>query len=239
MDLVIDVMLVAILGLVTWLLANEGAWTAILAFFAVVFGGLIAMNCFEPLAEIIGTKGGWLETRADFLSFIGLFALFTFLIRMGLDNVAPTNLELPDIAYQASRWIFAFATGYITMAIVLTSLHTAPLPRNFMGFTPERTRYLFIGLSPDRQWLGFTQYVTEHIGRRQRIRNEHNQEELPYRNFDGLRFIFPNGSQTEYLPTFIIRYASRRDQIGGMVAAPVAAPVVSGGGGAPAKGPQF
>ena len=47
----------------------------------------------------------------------------------------------------------------MTMAILLTSLHTAPLPREFMAFAPERSN--FFGSAPDRQWLGFTQYVSE------------------------------------------------------------------------------
>ncbi len=56
------------------------------------------------------------------------------------------------------------ATGYVVAAIILTSLHTAPLSREFMGFKPERSN-LFDALAPDRQWLGFTQYVSEHVMR--------------------------------------------------------------------------
>ncbi|MDB5384672.1 MAG: hypothetical protein JWM11_318 [Planctomycetaceae bacterium] len=239
MDLVIDILLLGIVGIVTWLLANEGPWTAILAFFSVVFAGLIAMNFFEPLAEMIGKpKGSWLETRADFLALMGLFALFTFLLRLGLDNVAPTNIELPDIAYQAGRWLFAFGTGYVAMAVVLTAMHTAPLPRNFLGFKPERKNFLGV-MSPDLQWLGFTQHVTEHIfGRRIRVQNQNNQMELSYRNFDGLRVLFPGRPSSDYLPTFIIRYASRRDEIGGIAPRPVPVQAAPSSGG-PAAGPAF
>jgi hypothetical protein len=237
MDLVIDILLLGILGIVTWLLANEGAWTAILTFFSVVFGGLLAMNFFEPLAEFLGKQIPSFDDRADFIALVGLFALFTFLLRLGLDNVAPTNIELPDIAYQAGRWLFAFGAGYVTMAIILTSMHTAPLPRNFLGFKPERKNFLGV-ISPDLQWLGFTQYVTEHVfARRIRIRNENNQEEASFRDFDGLRVMFPGRPTSDYLPTFIIRYASRRDKIGGAIARPApvqAAPAGPAGSGGPA-----
>lgn len=239
MDLVIDILLVGIVGIITWLLANEGPWTAVLAFFSVVFGGLIAMNFFEPLAEFLGNQGPALKYRADFLALMGLFSLFTFLLRLGLDNVAPTNIELPDIAYQAGRWLFAFATGYVTMAIVLTAMHTAPLPRNFLGFKPERKNFLGV-TSPDLQWLGFTQHVTEHIfARRVRIQDPTiSHAESSFRNFDGLRVVFPGRQASDYLPTFIIRYASRRDEIGGALVRPVQVQTTPASGGPP-SGPAF
>ena len=239
MELVIDIVLVGIVGVITWLLANEGPWTAVLAFFSVVFAGLIAMNFYEPLAENLGFLNPTAaDTKADFLALVGLFTLFVFLLRLGLDQVAPTNIELPDIAYQAGRWIFGFGAGYVTMAILLTALHTAPLPRNFLGFTPERQNFLGV-MSPDKQWLGFTQHVSEHIlARRIRVRNEVAQEEASFRNFDGLRVLFPGKQSSEYLPTFIIRYASRRDQVGGRVI-PVAPIQTAPSGGGPTAGPAF
>ena len=42
----------------------------------------------------------------------------------------------------------------------MTALHVAPLPREFMGFRPER-KNLFDFAAPDRQWLALTQYVSE------------------------------------------------------------------------------
>jgi len=239
MDLVIDIVLVGIVGVITWLLASEGPWTAILAFFSVVFAGLIAMNFFEPLAEsLVFLNPTAADTKADFVALVGLFILFVFLLRLGLDQVAPTNIELPDIAYQAGRWLFGFGAGYVTMAILLTALHTAPLPRNFLGFTPERQNFLGV-TAPDRQWLGFTQHVTEHIfARRMRVRNEVAQEESSFRNFDGLRVLFPGKQSSEYLPTFIIRYASRRSQVGGIAMPTAPVPVVPSGS-TPPSGPAF
>lgn len=239
MELVIDIVLVGIVGVITWLLASEGPWTAILAFFSVVFAGLIAMNFYEPLAENLAfLKPTANDTKADFIALVGLFTLFVFLLRMGLDQVAPTNIELPDIAYQAGRWLFGFGAGYVTMAILLTALHTAPLPRKFLGFAPERLNFLGV-TAPDRQWLGFTQYASERIfAQRIRVRNEINQQEASFRNFDGLRVLFPGRQTSDYLPTYIIRYASRREQIGGIVA-PVAPVQTAPAGSATPVGPAF
>jgi hypothetical protein len=83
------------------------------------------------------------------------------------------------------------------MAFLLTALHTAPLPRNFLGFTPERDNFFNVA-APDREWLGFVQYVSE---------NSLSSSDL--RIFDGPRFLVPN-HENQVWPSFIIRYATRR-----------------------------
>lgn len=233
MELIIDIALLAIVGIVTYLMAFEGPWTATLTFFAVVFSGLLAMNFFEPLAMVLARSSPSLDPWADFGSLVVLFALFVTLIREGLDRVAPNNIELPVPLHHVVRWGMGAATGYVTMAILLTALHTAPVPRSFLGFTPERKNFLGI-TSPDLQWLGFTQHVSERVfARRTTITNEAKQSEVISRSFDGYRMVFPGRDQSEYLPTFVIRYASRRARYGGGGSAPpppAPAPAPSTGG---------
>ena len=236
MELIIDILLVGIVGLLTYLVAQDGPWNAVLTFFSVIFGGLLAMNFFEPLAIFITRQIPSQEARADIISLLGLFTVFVFLIRLGLEQISPTNLDLPDIAYKIGQWGFGLATAYVTMAIILTSLHTAPLPRKFFGFTPERKNFLGVS-SPDVQWLGFTQHVTEHVFARRYI--DRQKQQVAFRNFDGLRHQFPGQQGSDYLPTFIIRYATRRQRLSGQMAMPTAAPIVvpAAGKGQPAIGP--
>jgi hypothetical protein len=113
--------------------------------------------------------------------------------------LVPSYIAVHSRLYDAARWIFGFLTGYVTMAILLTALHTAPLPREFLGFTPER-KNLFGLAAPDREWLGFVQYVSE-----KSLRSSADTV------FDGTHFRLP-GHDNEIWPTFIIRYASRRDE---------------------------
>ena len=47
------------------------------------------------------------------------------------------------------RWTCGLATGYVTVAFLLTALHTAPLPREFLGFSGEKKN--FFGIGADRQ----------------------------------------------------------------------------------------
>src|SRR5262245_42544270 len=162
MDAVFGIILVLIVAVVTWCVASEGALGAGLTLLCVVFSGLVAMNFFEPVAGFLEGAGAWARDYADFVALVGLFALFVFLGRLACDSIAPTEIEYDPRIYNAARWLFALAAGYTTMAILLTAIHTAPLPREFLGFAPEK-RNLFDIDAPDRRGLGFTQHVPEKL----------------------------------------------------------------------------
>ncbi len=211
--MIIDILLVAIFALVTWSVASEGAWGAGLISIATILSGLLAMNFFEPLARWlemnISASPAW-GVRWDVIALVGLFALFVLLFRTGSDYLLPSYMNVHSLVHDAGRWSCAALTGYVTIAFLLTALHTAPLPRNFIGFRAER-KNLFGAVAPDRQWLGFTQYVTEKAflkGNGERI-------------FDGHVESITGQTNTTW-PSFPIRYAARRDLIaaGGATAAP-------------------
>jgi len=198
MEILIGLLLLLIFGIVTWCVASEGAWGAGLILLSVMFSGLLTMNYFESLAIFL--EETLPSDYADIVAFAGLFTGFVFLFRIAFERIAPTDIELPAPVYQGGRWGFAVLTGYLTMAIMLTAVHTAPLPREFIGFKPERKNFLNIS-APDRQWLGFTQYVSENVFR--------NSVSGKRRIFDGLLINLP-GRDDVVWPTFAIRYATRR-----------------------------
>jgi hypothetical protein len=228
----IDFALLVILALVTWCVASEGAWGAAFMFLTVLMSGMLAMNFFEPLADFFDTLGmgpDW-SPRWDFVALVGLFAGLVFGIRTALEKLMPTLVLVQPMSFDVVRWLCGLGTGYVTMAFLLTALHTSTLPREFMGFTPERKNF-FNFSAPDRQWLGFVQYASEKV--------------YPTGNvFDGPQFTIGPYQYPEMLkasqygnpevkesvwPSFIIRYATRRDDL------------AAGGGGvvdqAPAQGP--
>ena len=46
----IDIACLIVVGVVTWMVANEGIWGAVETFLCTLLAALIAMNLFEPLA---------------------------------------------------------------------------------------------------------------------------------------------------------------------------------------------
>jgi hypothetical protein len=217
----IDVALLLILALVAWNVAAEGAWGATAVFFSVLFSALIATNYFEPLADLLqaGLGSDW-SNRVDFIALLGLFAPLVFGLRFLSEKLVPNYITVQSRFYDVCRWVFAVLTGYVTIAFLLTALHTAALSREFLGFTPERHNF-FGMLAPDRDWLGFVQYVSE--------KSMPSSEEG--RVFDGSRFRLPS-HENEVWPTFIFRYASRRENYGSGTPAPAPAPTEA----APAAG---
>lgn len=221
--MIIDIALLLIIALVAWSVAGEGPWGSALKFLSVLFSGLLAINFFEPLAAFLESLFPEYGSFADVVSLVGLFSLLVIVCQVATDQISPTSIELEGMVYQLAKWVFPLATGYVTAAILLTALHTAPLPREFFGFKPER-KNLFNLAAPDRQWLGFTQHVSEKVLRNGRM-------------FDGQEFTSPGNRQKMVLPSFAIRYATRRDQLahgGGAAPPPVVAPS-SGGGGTPSN----
>jgi len=210
----IDFLLLFIILVVAWCTASEGAWGAGLNFLCVLFAGLLAMNWFEPMADLFQSQmgtGNW-AYRWDVIMLLGLFTVFVFGFRLITEYLMPTFVHVHGLVYDVARFGFGLATGYVTMAIFLTALHTAPLPREFIGFRPERNN-LFEVAAPDRQWLALTQFVSE---------NSLGRASTPV--FDGVSFERIEG-KPETMQTwssFPIRYASRREQFasGAAAAAP-------------------
>jgi hypothetical protein len=226
--MIIDLLLVIIIGAVTWCVASEGAWGAVLTFLSVLFSGLLAMNFYESLAGFLSAQFSSFEPYSDFMALMGLFALFTTGFRMLGEQISPVQIELDGPVYQGCRWAFSIISGYVTMAFLLTALHTAPLPREFLDFKPERAN-LFGAASPDRQWLGFTQHVSEKVLSSDRI-------------FDGMiiKGMVLQGEKHPVWATFPIRYASRRESYATPNQAKIGlrtlAPAPGGGGGTGAAG---
>ncbi|HAB12580.1 MAG TPA: hypothetical protein DCE47_12905 [Planctomycetaceae bacterium] len=234
----IDILLLIILGLVTWSVASEGIWGAALTSLIVIFSGLLAMNFFEPVAGMLEGLGSslWWRSHCDILALLGLFAGLVLGLRTLTDRISPRFITSDRLAYGLGRWGGGLLAGYVTMAFLLTALHTGPFPRNFWGFTPERRNLLNI-VAPDRQWLGFTQWVSEETLKRSG----------GGKIFDGPRTIRPSTGEgigphgNTTWPSFIIRYATRRQQIASGTLAIGGGATSSGGGvrieqGAPSQG---
>jgi hypothetical protein len=205
-----DLVCLAMVCWVSFRVSDEGAWGAAMVFFTVLFSGLIAMNTFEPLAEWLAIQVSDSETwqsRWDVISLLGLFGASVFIMRVVTERLAPARMPIPQLAEFPLRWLAAIATASVTLGVLLTSLHIAPLPRvvtkdeilEVAGFQPEREQ--FFGLAPDRQWLEFNQWLS------QQALNRGDSSRL----FDGP--IYRSGGQSGRWPSFPIRYADRRERL--------------------------
>ncbi len=234
----IDLILIAIVAGVAFMVSNDGAWSAGVTFLSVVLAGLIAMNFFEPAALFLNQTYAEWNDKWDMIALVGIFIALVFAFRMASEKIAPTYIQVPGIVDTVGRYLFGAAAGYVTMAFLLTALHTAPLPREFVGFRAERAN-LFNVAAPDRQWLAFVQYISEKSLARFDLGMQVSGLYNTPHAFDGRYELV--GEQANPYPnttwsSFPIRYATRRTQLNGGAApvapVPAAVPRPVGGGGA-------
>ena len=72
--MVIALCCLAVVGIVAWLLSQEGIFGAASTFLIVVVSGLVAMNFFEPATLYLQLLGPMVAEYADILALVGLFA---------------------------------------------------------------------------------------------------------------------------------------------------------------------
>jgi len=237
--MILDVILVGIVAVITWCVASEGAWGAALMLVSVVISGLLATSLFEVTAgflqEHLADSNEW-QHRWDVIALVGLFSGFVLAFRKITERIMPVHIEVHGLVFDVTRWAASLATGYVTMAFLLTAYHTAPLPPDMLGFTAEpHRRGGPVGQSaPDFKWLGFVHHMTETAFR--------NGTNGPI--FDGPRFSLYSGAEPQILPSFPIRYASRRDRYYGGTPAKAsggsgASPTQPGSGSGRSSGPRF
>ncbi|MFI5461181.1 MAG: hypothetical protein ACHRXM_37725 [Isosphaerales bacterium] len=158
MKLIIDLIIIGLVLLMTYVLTSEGLWGSAVMFFNVVFGALIAFNFYEPLASVLDRTGiGW--GFSDTLCMMGLFCVSVLLLRLTTETIAPSQVRFPPAIYHAGRLIFGLAGALVTMAIIILSFHAAPVHKKLFNVIDYQTKPPF-GMGLDHQWLGFFQYET-------------------------------------------------------------------------------
>lgn len=148
---------------------NEGLWGNAITLVNVILAAMIATNYFEPLAEFIDEQMPSFTYMWDYLSIWLVFVVVYSLLRAVTDLLFKTKVRFKMPVEHAGRIILALAVGYAMMTFTAMTLHMAPL-----GATPFRGSFgqivksedgkempsTFLGLAPDRQWLGFMQYAS-------------------------------------------------------------------------------
>src|SRR5262245_14233500 len=158
MKIGMEILIAALIILMTYVLTSEGLWGAALMFFNVVFGAMIAFNFYEPLASLLDRTGiNW--GFSDTLCMLGLFCVSVLLFRLTTETIAPAQVRFPTALYHAGRLVFGLAGATVTMAIVILAFEAAPVHKKVLYFIDYETKPPF-GLGLDHQWLGFFQYET-------------------------------------------------------------------------------
>lgn len=142
------------------MLWNEGMWNNCITLINVLLSALLAMNYFEPAADFLDSKMPSYTYVVDYLAIWFVFFLSYIILRAVTDQISKTQVKFIMPVEQAGRIISVIAIGWIMVCLTLASMHTAPLARTAVrgGFQAEPMSNNFLGMAPDRMWLGYVQH---------------------------------------------------------------------------------
>jgi hypothetical protein len=89
----------------------------------------------------------------DFVALQGTFCVLLLVMREITDRVSRTRVRFRKPVELAAGPLVAMLTAWVVVCFTAASLHTAPVPRDFIQPTPEAR--MFFGLAPDRRWLAW------------------------------------------------------------------------------------
>ena len=133
----------------------QGFWNCLITFINLIFAGLVAMSFYEPLAGVFPNS---MDAMADFVGLWGVFIIAFGVFRIASDMLCRDKVVFNMPVEMTGRSIMAIWTAWVFICFTCMSLHMAPLGKEpFNGGFSEPMSASFLGLSPDRQWLAFTQ----------------------------------------------------------------------------------
>jgi hypothetical protein len=141
-------------------LYRDGMWSNAIRLLCVVLAGLLATSMFEPIADGLEKAAPSYRYLVDFLSLWGFFVFWMVILRAATDVLSRVTVRFLGIADRIGSIAFATLVGWVMMSFTLMSLHTAPLGKNFMGGAFQPKEPMFLGMSPDAQWIGFVRMVS-------------------------------------------------------------------------------
>ena len=156
---VLDLILLGLLGGMTYALMSEGLWGSALMFFNALFAALISFNFYEPVAVLIVTNMSFAANFADSVSMMLLFIIPLLLLRLTTESIAPSMVRFPTPLYHLGRLVFGFGGSVITLAMLLLAYQASPVQKKMLGIMDFKYQP-FYKARFDRDFLAFFQYTS-------------------------------------------------------------------------------
>ena len=152
MTLFLLLVFLAFAGLI-WL---HGLWGAAVTLINLTLAMLITMNLWEPLATAIENQDASFTYVLDFPIIWIIFFFIFGLLRLMTDLLSKTRVKFEMPVEMAGRSILAIWCGWLMVCFAAFTLMTAPLnSESPLGAWETPRSGSFLGLAPERLWLGF------------------------------------------------------------------------------------
>lgn len=137
----------------------QGLWNAAITLVNMLLAMIVACNYWEPLSTLIEAQGAQPYTYLiDVLVLYLLFAITYGILRACTDAISKRAVKFSLPFEMTGRSLLAIWCGWLMMCFVTFSLQMAPLGSvDPLGAWATPEAGTFLGMAPDRYWLGFLQ----------------------------------------------------------------------------------
>ncbi len=158
----IFLILLVVLAACEGFLSNQGIWSNLIRLVNVVMAALLATNFWEPVARMLeGSVSKSLSYFWDFVALWGLFCVFLVIFRVLTRFASDVNVKFLGIVDRIGSGIVATCVGWVMVCFTLMTLHTTPLKPEFLFGSFQPNEAMFLGMSPDKQWLSLVEGVSK------------------------------------------------------------------------------
>lgn len=150
------VFLLLVLLITAALIWFQGLWGAAIALVNLTFAMLIATNLFEPISSMVDGLEGSITYLLDFVVLWMIFVPTFAFLRLMSHLFSGTRVKFILPVEMAGRTILALWCGWMMVCFTAFSLTMAPLnAENPLGAFSSPKGGSFLGMAPERMWLGF------------------------------------------------------------------------------------
>lgn len=116
--MILNVLVIAFVGLIAYWWANQGTFSAIIHCTCVIIAAALTFAVWEPLAMMLLNMPG-LEVWAWGIALLAPFAVFLLLLRLAADKLVPDNLNFPQAVNYAVGGAFGAVAAVITVGMIV------------------------------------------------------------------------------------------------------------------------
>jgi len=180
--MIVSLILLGVFVAVAFALWREGPWSSLIMLLNVLLAASLATAWYPYLVRWVEPQFASYTYLLDFVVLQGLFCLLLLVFREVTDRLSKTRVRFRKPVELAAGPLVAALTAWVMVAFTAASLHTAPLPRDFVQPSPDAR--MFFGLAPDRWWLWWVrgatargpfangEFITRYAARRQLLEKE-------------------------------------------------------------------
>jgi len=130
-----NLVILGLVGLIGYWWANQGVFSGLLHLLCVIVAGAIAFAFWEPVTVGLLLRGTGFDNFAWGVSFIVLFVVPLFILRLATNKLVPANVDLPHWANLLFGAPIGLASGVLTVGMILLGVGFVQSQRDIFGVT--------------------------------------------------------------------------------------------------------